>query len=76
MLNIGGSPILRRMPDIDLEPGKNYRATPVKGEKAFAPGGLRRLLLYAAWLAFGIAVALIVRGPALALSDWLWALWH
>lgn len=64
------------MPDIDLEPGKNYRAAPVKGEKAFAPGGLKRLAAYAAWLVFGLVVALLVRGPALALSDWLGSLWR
>lgn len=46
------------MPDLDLEPGKNYRATPVKGEKAFAPGGLKRLRNYLAFL--GIALIIVV----------------
>jgi hypothetical protein len=55
------------MPDIDLEPGKNYRAPPVKGEKAFAPGGLKRLFSAAAWLAFAVAVGTVM----VPIAQWL-----
>lgn len=64
------------MPDqYDLEP-KDYRAQPLKGERVFAPGGFRRLAVYAAFIGFGIVVAVLLRAPALGLSDWLWSLWH
>lgn len=59
------------MPDLDLEP-KDYRAQPIKGEKVFASGGLMRI----GFVAFAILVFFVLRGPLLALSDWLWSLWH
>lgn len=48
------------MPQIDLEP-KDYHAQPLKGEKVFAAGGLRRLAIVAGWFVFAIAVAFFMR---------------
>jgi hypothetical protein len=58
--------MFRGMPDLDLEP-KNYRAEPLKGEKVFAPGGLKRIGLYLGFVAFAIVFVLLIRGP----YDWL-----
>lgn len=63
------------MPELELDP-KNYKAQPLKGEKVFAPGGLKRLLLYVATVLVGIILSMITYAPAMALSDWLWSLWH
>lgn len=63
------------MPDLDLEP-KDYKATPIKGEPVILPGGLRRLAVYAVVLAAVLIAGWIWKGPATAISDWLWGLWH
>lgn len=65
----------KRPPQIDLEP-KDYRADPLPGEPAMQPDGLARLAVYAAWIALGLFVAALLRGPAFALSDWTLSLWR
>lgn len=63
------------MPDIDLEP-KDYKATPIKGERFFAHHGATKLLAILAWLALGLLISAILQHPSQELSDWLWSLWH
>lgn len=46
------------MPDLDLEP-KDYRAQPLKGERVFAPGGLKRLAIYAAFVVGMLALGAV-----------------
>lgn len=58
------------MPQIDLEP-KDYRAQPLKGERVFVTGGLRRLAIVVAWLVFGISMALIVSPISHAIIGWV-----
>lgn len=58
------------MPDLDLEP-RDYRATPVKGEKAFAPGGLGRLLAYIAVIAAGVLISVVLSPISGWVSAWL-----
>lgn len=65
MLNIGGSPILCGMPDLDLEP-KDYRADPVEGEPVMTHGGTARLLAIALAIIVGVAVTAFV-GPFIRL---------
>ena len=59
------------MPQMDLDP-KDYRAQPIKGEKVFSPGGLKRLGIYLAFLAFMIGLGLLIQGPYDVLFNWLW----
>lgn len=59
------------MPDLDLEP-KDYRGQPLKGEKVFAPGGLKRLGLYAAFVALMIVIAVAISVPYNAVFNMLW----
>lgn len=58
------------MPDLDLEP-KDYQAEPLPGEPAVKPDGVARLAVFGAWIALGLFLAVVLRGPAFAFSAWL-----
>lgn len=65
-----GDDYFGRMPDMDLDP-KDYRASPVKGEPVFHPGGANLLLIAVLLIVGAVLLRQVIHPPVSALVGWL-----